>query len=158
MKKKKILCIIGTRPEAIKMCPLVLALRSVSEFDTSVCLSGQHGEMLYGVLDIFGVKADCALPYIAERRNLSELSSKLLIEAEGLLDRIMPDVVLVHGDTATAFCGALAAFYRRIPIGHVEAGLRSGDINEPYPEEFNRQAVGIVAKYNLIASTGTPLS
>ncbi len=148
MRKRKILCVFGTRPEAIKMCPLVNELKKRSEFDVLVCVTGQHREMLDGVLRVFGVSPDFDLSVMKEGQGLASLTSRILCGVDKILESTRPDIVLVHGDTVTAFAAALAAFYRKIPIGHVEAGLRSGDIFSPFPEEFDRRAVSILASYH----------
>lgn len=139
----------GTRPEAIKMCPLVKELMNRPEqFETVVCVTGQHKEMLDQVLDIFNVTPKYNLSIMEKGQTLFTITRKILERIEIILEEEKPDVVLVHGDTSTTFVTALAAFYKKIPIGHVEAGLRTNNIYSPYPEEFNRQAVGIVAKYH----------
>jgi UDP-N-acetylglucosamine 2-epimerase (non-hydrolysing) len=140
--------VFGTRPEAIKMCPLVLELRSRPGLETVVCVTGQHREMLDQVLGAFGVKPDFDLKIMKDRQTLFDVTVNILERIKAVLEQSKPDVVLVHGDTTTTFTTALACYYMRIPVGHVEAGLRTYDIYSPYPEEFNRQAVGIVAKYN----------
>lgn len=144
--KKRILVIFGTRPEAIKMCPLVNELKKNSEnFETFVCVTGQHRQMLDAVLDVFGVVPDFDLSIMKEGQDLFDITSGVLLSIKEVLNKVKPDMVLVHGDTTTSFAAALAAFYLKIPIGHVEAGLRTGDMYSPFPEEFNRQAVDIVA-------------
>lgn len=145
---KKIMVVFGTRPEAIKMCPLVLELKKRKEIDTLVCVTGQHRQMLDQVLEAFGVAPDFDLSIMKDRQTLFDVTINILDRIREVLEREKPDVVLVHGDTSTTFVTALACFYMQIPVGHVEAGLRTYDIYSPYPEEFNRQAVGIVAKYN----------
>ncbi len=148
MKKKVMVC-FGTRPEAIKMCPLVKELMSRPEqFETVVCVTGQHREMLDQVLQIFEVVPKYNLSIMEKEQTLFTITRKILDRIESVLEEEKPDIVLVHGDTSTTFVTALAAFYKRIPVGHVEAGLRTNNIYSPYPEEFNRQAVGIVAKYH----------
>lgn len=147
--KKKVMVCFGTRPEAIKMCPLVKELISRPEqFETIVCVTGQHREMLDQVLRIFDVVPKYNLSIMEEGQTLFTITRKILDRIEAVLSEEKPDIVLVHGDTSTTFVTALAAFYKRIPVGHVEAGLRTNNIYSPYPEEFNRQAVGIVAKYH----------
>lgn len=146
--KKKILCVFGTRPEAIKMCPLVNELKKRSEFDVLVCVTGQHREMLDGVLRVFSVVPDFDLSVMKEGQGLASLTSRILCGVDKILASTHPDILLVHGDTTTAFASALAAFYRKIPVGHIEAGLRSGDIFAPFPEEFDRRAVSILASYH----------
>ena len=145
---KKIMLVFGTRPEAIKMCPLVLELLKREEALVSVCVTGQHRGMLDSVLRVFGVKPDADLKIMKERQTLFDVTRGILDGMENVLDSFRPDIVLVHGDTTTAFACALACFYKKIPIGHVEAGLRTGDIYSPFPEEFNRSAVSLVAKYH----------
>lgn len=144
--KKKILVIFGTRPEAIKMCPLVNELKKNSEnFETFVCVTGQHRQMLDAVLNAFGIVPDFDLSIMKEGQDLFDITSGVLLSIKEVLNKVKPDMALVHGDTTTSFAAALAAFYLKIPIGHVEAGLRTGDMYSPFPEEFNRQAVDIVA-------------
>lgn len=140
--------VFGTRPEAIKMCPLVKELKSRSKLDTVVCVTGQHREMLDQVLDAFHVVPDYDLSIMKANQTLFDVTINILEKMKGVLEEVKPNVVLVHGDTSTTFVAALACFYLQIPVGHVEAGLRTYNIYSPYPEEFNRQAVGIVAKYN----------
>lgn len=146
--KKKIMMVFGTRPEAIKMCPLVKELKTRSKLDTVVCVTGQHREMLTQVLEAFDLVPDYDLSIMRDKQTLFDVTINILDKMRDVLDEIKPDIVLVHGDTSTTFVTALACFYMQIPIGHVEAGLRTYDIYSPYPEEFNRQAVGIVANYN----------
>lgn len=145
---KKILLVFGTRPEAIKMCPLVNELKKRKEIQAIVCVTGQHREMLYQVLDTFDVKPDYDLSIMKDKQTLFDITTGILNGIKEVLEKEKPDVVLVHGDTSTTFVTALACFYLQIAVGHVEAGLRTYNIYSPYPEEFNRQAVGIVAKYN----------
>ncbi len=140
--------VFGTRPEAIKMCPLVKELRTRQGVETIVCVTGQHREMLQQVLDVFGVVPDYDLQIMQERQTLFDVTVRILERIREILKTQAPDVVLVHGDTTTTFATALACFYMQIPVGHVEAGLRTYNLYSPYPEEFNRQAVGIVAKYH----------
>lgn len=144
---KKIMLVFGTRPEAIKMCPLVLELKK-RNFNTQVCVTGQHREMLDQVLDVFGIIPDYDLSIMKDRQTLFSITESILNKMQGLLEAEKPDIVLVHGDTSTTFVTSLACFYLQIPVGHVEAGLRTYDIYSPYPEEFNRQAVGLIAKFN----------
>ncbi len=144
---KKILLIFGTRPEAIKMCPLVLELKSRPCFEVKVCVTGQHREMLDSVLAVFGVLPDYDLDIMKSGQTLFDITDSVLDQMKPLLLAEKPDVVLVHGDTSTAFVSALACFYLQIPVGHVEAGLRTYDMMSPYPEEFNRQAIDIVSRY-----------
>ncbi len=145
---KKVMLVFGTRPEAIKMCPLVNELKSRKNINTVVCVTGQHRQMLDQVLDVFGVVPDYDLSIMRERQTLFDITTNILMGIKTVLEKEKPDVVLVHGDTSTTFVTALACFYLQIPVGHVEAGLRTYNIFSPYPEEFNRQAVGILAKYN----------
>ena len=146
--KKRILCVFGTRPEAIKMCPLVNELKKRDEFDVRVCVTGQHREMLDGVLRVFSVVPDFDLAVMREGQSLSSLTCAILGSVEKVLCDTRPDIVLVHGDTTTAFASALASFYQKIPVGHIEAGLRSGDVFAPFPEEFDRRAVSLLASYH----------
>jgi UDP-N-acetylglucosamine 2-epimerase (non-hydrolysing) len=145
---KKIMLIFGTRPEAIKMCPLVNELKSRKTAQTLVCVTGQHRQMLDMVLEAFNVIPDYDLSIMKQNQTLFDITSSILLNIGSVLDKEKPDVVLVHGDTTTSFVSALACFYKQIPVGHVEAGLRTYNIYSPYPEEFNRQAVGIIAQYN----------
>ena len=138
----------GTRPEAIKMCPLVNELKKRNRFDVKVCVTGQHRQMLDQVLNTFSVIPDYDLSIMKDKQSLFDVTINILDRIRGVLDIEKPDVVLVHGDTTTTFVTSLACFYLQIPIGHVEAGLRTYDIYSPYPEEFNRQAVGIISTYN----------
>lgn len=145
---KKILVVFGTRPEAIKMCPLVNELKSrPDEFETVVCVTGQHREMLEQVLEVFDVVPEYDLSIMKDRQTLFDITSAVLLKMEEVLAQVEPDCVLVHGDTTTSFAAALAAFYKQIPVGHVEAGLRTWNLYSPFPEEFNRQAVDIISKY-----------
>lgn len=141
MSKIKVLSIFGTRPEAIKMCPLVKELEKNNEIESIVCVTGQHRQMLDQVLDIFCVKPHYDLKLMRERQTLTTITTDILINLEELLQEIGPDIVLVHGDTTTSASAALAAFYQKIPIGHVEAGLRTYDIYSPFPEEVNRKLI-----------------
>ena len=140
--------VFGTRPEAIKMCPLVNELKKRKGVKTIVCVSGQHRQMLDQVLEVFGVTPDYDLSIMKDKQTLFDITTNILSGIKSVLEEVKPDVVLVHGDTSTTFVTALACFYMQIPIGHVEAGLRTYNIYSPYPEEFNRQAVSIIAKYN----------
>ena len=146
MDKIKVLSVFGTRPEAIKMAPLVKHLASRPEFESLCCLTGQHREMLDSVMDIFRLKADYDLNIMQARQTLSSITSRTLLGMEEVLETAKPDLVLVHGDTSTTFAGALAAFYHKIPVGHVEAGLRTWDKYSPFPEEMNRTLVGDIAE------------
>ena len=145
---KKVMLVFGTRPEAIKMCPLVLELKKRKEIQTIVCVTGQHRQMLDSVLAAFQVVPDYDLSIMKERQTLFDVTINVLEQIKKVLEQEKPDIVLVHGDTTTTFVAALACFYLQIPVGHVEAGLRTHNIYSPYPEEFNRQAVSIVAKLN----------
>ena len=145
---KKIMLVFGTRPEAIKMCPLVNELKGRDNVQTVVCVTGQHRQMLDQVLEAFGVAPDYDLSIMKEKQTLFDITTNILNRIRQVLETEKPDVVLVHGDTSTTFVTALACFYLQIPVGHVEAGLRTYNIYSPYPEEFNRQAVGIVSRYN----------
>lgn len=145
---KTIMIVFGTRPEAIKMCPLVKELKGRKELRTVVCVTGQHRQMLDMVLDAFHVTPDYDLSIMKEKQTLFDVTTSILERIKVVLEEVHPDVVLVHGDTSTTFVSALACFYMQIPVGHVEAGLRTHNIYSPYPEEFNRQTVGIIAKYN----------
>ncbi|MEK6455598.1 UDP-N-acetylglucosamine 2-epimerase (non-hydrolyzing) [Caldifermentibacillus hisashii] len=146
--KKKIMTVFGTRPEAIKMCPVVKELKNRKNLNTIVCVTGQHREMLDQVLDAFNVFPDYNLAIMKEKQTLFDVTINILEKIKILLKEEKPDIVLVHGDTSTTFVTALACFYMQIPVGHVEAGLRTYNTYSPYPEEFNRQAVGIIAKYH----------
>ena len=153
---KKIMLVFGTRPEAIKMCPLVKEFQKYpDEFETLVCVTGQHREMLDQVLQIFGVKPDFDLNVMKQGQDLYDVTSRVLVGMRDVLDEAKPDVVLVHGDTTTSMAAAMAAFYRQIPVGHVEAGLRTHNIYSPWPEEMNRQITGRIATFDFAP---TPLS
>lgn len=145
---KKIMLVFGTRPEAIKMCPLVNELKSRNNVETKVCVTGQHRQMLDQVLKIFGVIPDYDLSIMKDNQTLFDITTGILEGIKPVLEHENPDMVLVHGDTSTSFVTALASFYLRIPVGHVEAGLRTYNIYSPYPEEFNREAVGSLAEYH----------
>lgn len=145
---KTIMLVFGTRPEAIKMCPLVKELKTRDSIKTVVCVTGQHRQMLDMVLDTFEVVPDYDLSIMKAGQTLFDITTNILNKIGEVLDEVKPDVVLVHGDTSTTFVTALACFYKQITIGHVEAGLRTYNIYSPYPEEFNRQAVSIISKYN----------
>lgn len=144
---KKVMLVFGTRPEAIKMCPLVNELKKRDCFKVTVCVTGQHRQMLDSVLKAFNVVPDYDLSIMKEKQTLFDITTNILNRIKSVLEETSPDVVLVHGDTTTSFIAALAAFYLQIPVGHVEAGLRTYNIYSPYPEEFNRQAVDIICKY-----------
>lgn len=145
---KKIMLVFGTRPEAIKMCPLVNELKTRENAEVTVCVTGQHRQMLDQVLEAFGVVPDYDLSIMKDKQSLFDITTNILNRIKAVLEEVRPDVVLVHGDTSTTFVTALACFYLQIPVGHVEAGLRTYDIMSPYPEEFNRQAVSIISQYN----------
>ena len=145
---KKVMLVFGTRPEAIKMCPLVNELKTRKNLQTLVCVTGQHRQMLDQVLTAFNVVPDYDLSIMKDKQTLFDITSNILLSIKAVLEKERPDVVLVHGDTSTTFVTALACFYLQIPVGHVEAGLRTYNIYSPYPEEFNRQAVSIISKYN----------
>lgn len=140
--------VFGTRPEAIKMCPLVNELKTRKGIETAVCVTGQHRQMLDQVLEAFSVVPDYDLSVMKDRQTLFDVTTNILNRIREVLETVRPDVVLVHGDTSTTFVTALACYYLQIPVGHVEAGLRTYNIYSPYPEEFNRQAVGIIAAYH----------
>lgn len=153
---KKVMLVFGTRPEAIKMCPLVKAFqKDIKNFETIVCVTGQHREMLDQVLTIFDVKPDYDLNIMKQGQDLTDVTARVLTGLRDVFKECRPDVVLVHGDTTTSTAGALAAFYAQIPVGHVEAGLRTHNIYSPWPEEMNRQITGRIATYNF---SPTPLS
>lgn len=145
---KKVMLVFGTRPEAIKMCPLVNELKKRNRMKIIVCVTGQHRQMLDQVLEIFHVVPDYDLSIMKKGQNLFNVTTNILNKIKGVLEETNPDVCLIHGDTSTTFATALACFYMQIPVGHVEAGLRTFDIYSPYPEEFNRQAVSIISQFN----------
>lgn len=145
---KKVMLVFGTRPEAIKMCPLVKELKKRKELQTIVCVTGQHRQMLDMVMEAFDVTPDYDLSIMKDKQTLFDVTTNILNRIKSVLEKEKPDVVLVHGDTSTTFVTALACFYLQIPVGHVEAGLRTYNIYSPYPEEFNRQAVSIISKFN----------
>ena len=145
---KKVMLVFGTRPEAIKMCPLVNELKTRKSIQTIVCVTAQHRQMLDQVLDTFGVVPNYDLNIMKNRQTLFDITTNVLNGIKEVLEKEHPDVVLVHGDTSTTFVTALACYYLQIPVGHVEAGLRTYNIYSPYPEEFNRQGVGIISQYN----------
>jgi UDP-N-acetylglucosamine 2-epimerase (non-hydrolysing) len=165
-KPLRCLTVFGTRPEAIKMAPLVLELRACPELETLVCVTAQHREMLDQVLELFGIVPDFDLDVMQHGQTLTEITTRALAGLDNVLTQVCPDLVFVHGDTTTTFTGALAAFYRQIPVGHVEAGLRSGRKYAPYPEELNRKLTGVLtdlhfaptasARCNLLAENVTP--
>lgn len=145
---KTVMLVFGTRPEAIKMCPLVNELKKRKSIKTVVCVTGQHRQMLDQVLETFDVIPDYDLSVMKDKQTLFDITTNILNRIKEVLEEVKPDTVLVHGDTSTTFVTALACFYLQIPVGHVEAGLRTYNIYSPYPEEFNRQAVSIISKYN----------
>ena len=145
---RKIMLVFGTRPEAIKMCPLVKELKKRPGLKTVVCVTGQHRQMLDSVMQVFQVTADYDLNIMREKQTLFDVTTAVLQNIKGVLEQEKPDVVLVHGDTTTACAAALACFYLQIPVGHVEAGLRTYNLYSPFPEEINRRFIGIVAKYH----------
>ena len=145
---KKVMLVFGTRPEAIKMCPLVNELKTRANIKTVVCVTGQHRQMLDQVLNVFNVTPDYDLSIMKDKQTLFDITTNILNGIKAVLEKEKPNVVLVHGDTSTTFVTALACFYLQIPVGHVEAGLRTYDIYSPWPEEFNRQVVSIISKYN----------
>lgn len=147
---KKVMVVFGTRPEAIKLAPLIYKLKENDHLETTVCVTGQHREMLDQVLDVFKIRPDFDLSIMRENQTLTELSRNLLISLEEVFIKDKPDLVLVHGDTTSAFTASLVSFYLQIPVGHVEAGLRTNDLNAPFPEEFNRQAIDIVSQYYFV--------
>ncbi|HIQ16259.1 MAG TPA: UDP-N-acetylglucosamine 2-epimerase (non-hydrolyzing), partial [Leucothrix sp.] len=152
---KKILTVFGTRPEAIKMCPLVHALESEPQIESKVCVTAQHREMLDQVLELFEIKPDYDLDIMKQRQGLTEITTNILLGMKKVLEDYKPDVVLVHGDTATTFSASLAAFYQQIPVGHVEAGLRTGDIYSPWPEEANRKLTSAITQYHFPPTAGS---
>lgn len=148
MKPIKTLCVMGTRPEAIKMAPLSLALRDDDRFDAHICVTGQHREMLDQVLQIFKVVPDSDLAVMRPNQDLTDVTSSILLGMRKVLKEVRPDIVLVHGDTATTFAASLAAYYERIAVGHIEAGLRTGNLYSPWPEEANRKLTGVLANFH----------
>ena len=154
-RKIKVMSVFGTRPEAIKMAPLVQELASRPEFESLCCLTGQHRQMLDSVMEIFHLKAQYDLDIMERQQTLSSITTKTLLGMERVLTEAEPDLVLVHGDTSTTFAGALAAFYHKIPVGHVEAGLRTYDPYSPFPEEMNRTLVGDIARLHFAPTRPT---
>lgn len=148
MYKKKVLTVFGTRPEAIKMAPIILELEKEELFESKVCVTAQHREMLDQVLDLFDISPDFDLNIMRSGQTLNEISSNILINLKPIINDFKPDVILVHGDTSTTFAASLAAYYEKIKIGHVEAGLRTGDIYSPWPEEANRKLTSVLAEYH----------
>lgn len=147
-KKKKAMLVFGTRPEAIKMCPLVKELQSREKFETIVCVTGQHKEMLNQVMKVFQIVPDYDLAVMKEGQTLFDITTKVMNGVREVIQQENPDVVLVHGDTSTAFATSIACFYLNVPVGHVEAGLRTHNLYSPYPEEFNRQVISIISQFN----------
>lgn len=145
---KKIIIVFGTRPEAIKMCPLILELKKYFGIEVKVCLTGQHESMLQQIMDCFQIKPDYNLHIMKENQSLSDITSAILNNLENILGKEHPDLVLVHGDTTTSFASALQCFYMKIPVGHVEAGLRTGDKYSPFPEEMNRLITDRISTYH----------
>ena len=145
MEKLRIMSVFGTRPEAIKMAPLVKELSGREEIESICCVTAQHREMLDSVLEVFGLTPDWDLDIMTPRQTLSTITSKCLTGMDEAIDALKPDLILVHGDTSTTFAGALSAFYHKVPVGHVEAGLRTYDKYSPYPEEMNRKLVTAIA-------------
>lgn len=148
VQKKRVMLVFGTRPEAIKVCPVILELNKRKSIETVVCVTGQHRQMLEQVLEVFGVEPDYDLSIMKDKQTLFDITTLILQRIKEVLEEVRPDVVLVHGDTSTTFVTALACFYLQIPVGHIEAGLRTYNIYSPYPEEFNREAVSIISAYN----------
>ena len=151
---KKILTVFGTRPEAIKMAPLVHALDEDQNFNSKVCVSGQHRQMLDDVLELFDIKPDYDLNIMKSSQSLNEITSSILINLRPVLLDFNPDILLVHGDTATTFAASLAAYYEKIKIGHIEAGLRTGDIYSPWPEEANRRLTSSLCEFHFAPTIG----
>lgn len=158
MKKKKVMVVFGTRPEAIKMCPLVNELKKNNLFDTTVCVTGQHKEMLEQVLKVFDVTPEYDLQIMKHDQTLFSITTSILTKLKPILEEVAPDIVLVHGDTTTTFATSLAAFYLGIKVGHVEAGLRTYNMRSPFPEEFNRQAVSIMSDFNFAPTENAKLN
>ena len=152
---KRVMAVFGTRPEAIKMCPLINEMKKRQGLEVTVCVTAQHRQMLDQVLKAFDITPDYDLNIMKDRQSLFDITTRILNSIKTILEKVHPDIVLVHGDTSTTFVTALASFYLQIPVGHVEAGLRTYNVYSPYPEEFNREAVGIISEYNFAP---TPLS
>lgn len=153
--KPRVLTVFGTRPEAIKMAPVVLALRDCDAIDDLVCVTGQHREMLDQVLDLFDITPDADLNIMRPGQDLSQVTAAILLGLKPVLDDIKPDLVLVHGDTSTTLSASLACYYQQIPVGHVEAGLRTGDIYKPWPEEVNRKVAGAISRLHFAPTEGS---
>lgn len=153
MTKKKVLVVFGTRPEAIKMCPLIIELKKQKNINCVVCLTGQHKEMLTQVMETFRIKEDYNLNIMKKKQTITDITIDVLDKLGNVMDEVIPDIVLVHGDTTTSFAAALAAFYKKIPVGHVEAGLRTGNKYSPYPEEMNRCLTSKIATYHFAPTT-----
>lgn len=158
MTKKRVLTVFGTRPEAIKMAPLVHVLASDERFEAKVCVTAQHREMLDQVLDLFEIEPDFDLNLMKAGQTLNDVTARILLEIKPVLEEFKPDVVLVHGDTATTFATSLAAYYEQIPVGHVEAGLRTGNIYSPWPEEANRKLTGALTRYHFAPTETSKLN
>ena len=154
MKKLRVMSVFGTRPEAIKMCPLVKELAARPDIESLCCVTAQHRQMLDAVLDVFHVQPDCDLDIMTPRQTLSSITSKCLLGMDEAIDRLKPDMILVHGDTSTTFAGALSAFYHQVAVGHVEAGLRTYDKFSPFPEEMNRVLTSNIADMHFCPTTG----
>ena len=150
----RVMSVFGTRPEAIKMCPLVKELAARPGIESLCCVTAQHRQMLDSVLEVFGVKPDCDLNIMTPRQTLSSITSKCLVGMDEAVERLKPDLILVHGDTSTTFAGALSAFYHQIPVGHVEAGLRTYDKFSPFPEEMNRVLTSRLADMHFCPTAG----
>lgn len=151
---KKILFVFGTRPEAIKLCPLIVELKKRGDFDVKVCSTGQHSSLLSPVLELFSVVPDYDLAVMKEAQTPADITGSVLSGVTEILNDLSPDLVIVHGDTTSAYAAALASFYKKIPVAHVEAGLRTGDKYSPFPEEFNRKSIAVIADYNFAPTEG----
>lgn len=142
---KKVMFVFGTRPEAIKICPVIKKFKEMKDFKTITCITGQHREMLDQVLEVFNVLPDYDLSIMKKGQDLFDITTKILSELKIVIDNVFPDLMVVHGDTTTAFAAAIAGFYKKVPIAHVEAGLRTYDLHSPFPEEFNRHTISVIA-------------
>lgn len=151
---KKVMLVFGTRPEAIKMLPLAAALRQSGEFEVEICITAQHREMLDQVMDLFGETAGFDLDVMREAKGLTQITTAILERFKGVLEAWQPDLVMVHGDTTTSTAAALACFYAKVPVAHVEAGLRSHDPLQPWPEEINRRLTSVVTRYHFAPTAG----